>query len=277
MKTSRNGWGWVAVVVGFQESKFRYAHKTLARTVIAGLAIVFLAGTAGAQDPIIHYTFDGDTGTTAIDSATADGQQNMTITGSFTTDAERGDVLNATGGGSFSLSSTAKTYTFAGWYKGTASGYYYDQSDRFIMSVESSTSQDPSDGGAPDGLGVYDNTWHNSGITTANDGTWHHIVWVLEKDGLGAGSDSFSIYLDGIAQDVDPATPGIQTQRLLVNGIKNLGGTQKLFSHNNGGTPYLTGLHDDIRIYDRALSAAEIAALVGVTPPPPAGTVITIR
>ncbi len=252
MTTNRNGWGWVAVVVGFQESKFRSAHKTLARTVIAGLAIVFLASDAVAQDPIIHYTFDGDTGTTATDSATADGQQDMTITGSFINDAERGDVLNATGGGSLAVSSTAKNYTFAGWYKGTAVGHYYDQSNPFRrLSVEYSVTA----------VSVYDGDYRGTTVTNANDGTWHHLAWVIEDN--GASMDTFTFYLDGVDADGSINLP---------NGFGNLGGTQKLFSHNSVAAQILTGLHDDVRIYDRALSAAEVAALAGVTIVPTVST-----
>ena len=214
---------------------------------------------------IIHYTFDGDTGSTAIDYGITDGEQNMTIAGTFVSDAVRGAVLEATGGGSLSFASTSQYYTFAGWYKGSDRGYWYDQTDRFVLSIEENTQNDPSDGGVTAGLGAYDNAWHNSVVTSANDGDWHHIVWVFEADGLGAGNDSLSIYLDGAAQDVDPATGGVQAKRQLANGIKDLGGAQqKLFSSYNGGA-VLLGRMDDVRIYDRVLGAGEVATLYSET------------
>ena len=222
--------------------------------------------TRMSEDPtlLVHYTFDSDTGNTAIDQATVNGEDNLTLLGAsvFTTDPDRGGVLNnAQSAALSSFTATSQNYTFAGWYKGTDNGYWYDQNDRFIFSVNHNTHQDPADGGAPAGLGVYDNTWHNSSTTNANDGSWHHIACVWETDGLGLGMDGFSIYLDGVAQDVDPATGGVQTKRQLTNGIKNLGGTQRQFSSHTGSGAELAGLMDDIRIYDRALNAAQVAAL----------------
>jgi len=233
---------------------------------VAGMtmACVVLATASADAGLIVHYTFDGDTGTTAVDQAGGDTPLTLGSGSSFTTDGYRGDVLqtSATQGASLSFTSTTQNYTFTGWYKGTGVGYWYDQTDRFITSVEANTNQDPGDGGAASGLGVYDNSWHNSTATSANDGVWHQLIWVFETDGLGAGNDSYSIYLDGVAQDVDPGTGGIQTKRQLANGIKDLDSAKQfLFANLNGNASELSGLVDDVRIYDHALSASEVAAL----------------
>jgi hypothetical protein len=213
---------------------------------------------------LVHYTFDADAGIMAIDQASVNGEDNLTLTGAsvFTTDPERDTVLDNRQSAILSpFTSTSQNYTFAGWYKGTGRGYWYDQNDRLIFSVENNTQQDPADGGAAAGLGVYDGLWHNSSTTNANDGSWHHLACVWETDGLGPGMDSFSIYLDGVARDVNPATNGVQVRRALTNGVKTLGGTQKLFSANTGSGAELAGLMDGIRIYDRVLDATQVAAL----------------
>jgi hypothetical protein len=235
---------------------------TLAVAAIVSASLA-LAGRSADAALIVHYKFDGDTGTTAVDHAGGDHPLTLGTGSSFGTDPDHGTVLQTsnTQGASLSVTSSTQNYTIAGWYKGTDSGYWYDQSIRFIASVEASTDQDPADGGAVAGLGVYDNTWHNSAATSANDGDWHHLAWVFESDGLGAGNDSYSIYVDGVASDVDPGTPGIQEKRQLANGVKNLGGTQYLFSNAAGNNTLLGGLIDDVRIYDHALSAEEVAAL----------------
>ncbi len=263
----------------------RHVHplSALAGVVISSCVSLGLAANSSAE-LIVRYTFDSETGNTATDSATTDGQQNAIITGgSFVTDAQRGGVLSMTGTGSngafgaVTATSTAGSYTFAGWYKGTdSSGYWYDQgaANRLIASLGSSTDQDPNDGGAGPGLGAYDGSaWKNSGAanTTWSTGNWNHIAWVFENDGLGAGTDSVSVYLNGVAQDVDPGTASLQTRRAIAN-IPALGGTQRLFARYTGSadSTQLTGLIDDFRIYDSPLSASEIAALAA---PPPDTTV----
>lgn len=84
---------------------------------------------------------------------------------------------------------------------------------------------------------------------------------------MGAGTDSVTIYLNGVALDVDLGTAGVQAKRAIAN-IPALGGTQRLFARYTGSADntQLTGLIDDYRIYDTALSASEIAVLA--TPPP---------
>jgi hypothetical protein len=217
---------------------------------------------------IIHYTFDGDTGTTAVDSGMIDGQQNLTIRGAsaFTSDAERGDVLDNKSGASLSFSSTTRDYTFMLWYKGTGGGYLYDQRNRFVPSLERNAV----------GIGVIapnSPNAYSTADTTANDGSWHHVAWVFEKDGLGAGTDSLSIYLDGHAQDLYVRTGNTTIGALVGTEVpltidRDLGPiNQYLFSTTDGANYGLNGLVDDVRIYDRALSRAEVAALGDTTAP----------
>jgi len=246
--------------------------------LLSGFTLAAAAGMMPGACPaalVIHYSFDGDAGTTALDSATADGQQNLSISnGTFVNDPQRGDVLSLSAGaiGSLSFTATTGSYSFAGWYKGSDSaGYWYDQGagNRLIVSLSASTSQDASDGGAAAGMGVYEGSWINSGGTSWNDDQWRHMAWVFEADGLGPGVDSLSIYLDGVAQDVDLGTAGFQDKRAIT--IRALGGTQRLFARYSGGSglEHLEGLVDDYRVYDHALTAGEVSALV----PEPSGIV----
>ncbi len=151
-------------------------------------------------------------------------------------------------------------FSIAGWFKGTDSGYFFDQeSPRFVLSVEIST-----------GLGVhYDGGWYTTGNTTPQDGEWHHMAFVVDND----TTDSFfSIYVDGTAIDVDPGTVGVQTTLTMTGkGIANL--TQQTTNYRQrflgrfaGGTN-LEGVFDDIRIYDHALTAQEVTALTLVPEP----------
>ena len=247
---------------------FKHRRRTHPPSSLAGVFAAVIANmglaTISPAELIVRYTFDGDTGNTATDSATAGGTTNATITGgSFVIDPQRGAVLSMTGTGSnanfatLAVNSTTQSYTFATWYKGTDAGYLFDQqTNRFVLSVEASAS----------GLAAYSNSiWRSSTATTANDDNWNHVAWVFQ----GGATGSLSIYLNGVAQDVDPATAGLQTQ-LAIGPIPNLAGTQRLFARFADVSPpdnyQLTGLIDDLRIYDHALSASQIAALV--TPPP---------
>jgi hypothetical protein len=53
--------------------------------LVAGLIVAAVAALVAVQTAsaglIVHYTFDGGSGTTAIDSATGDGSNNGTIVG----------------------------------------------------------------------------------------------------------------------------------------------------------------------------------------------------
>ena len=121
------------------------------------------------------------------------------------------------------------------------------------------------------GLGIYDGTaWTNTGVTTANDGQWHHLAFVLDND----GSESFaSIYLDGVAVDMDPAMDGLQTTRDLAgNSIVNLAQQatnyrQRFASNYSGAADRLSGFYDDLMIFDTALSAEDIRVLTEVPEP----------
>jgi hypothetical protein len=243
-------------------------HTTGVCRFLALGATLALAANASAE-LIVGYTFDSDTGTTTTDSATAGGTSNATITGgSFVTDPQREAVLNKTGTGpnanfaTLAVTSTTQNYTFASWYKGTDTGYLFDQQTiRFVLSVQASAN----------GLAACNNSiWRSSTATTANDDNWNHVAWVFQ----GGSTGSLSISLNGVAQDVDPATSGLQTQ-LAIGPIPGLADTQRLFPRHADISPadtyQLTGLFDDISIYDHALSETEIAALVA---PPPAITYI---
>jgi hypothetical protein len=167
------------------------------------------------------------------------------------------------------VSSTAGSYTFATWYKGSdAYSYFFDQGNpRQTLSAGGNTNNnDPPNAG----MGVYDgSTWKNTGAVNGmwTTGEWVHLAWVLENDGLGAGIDSFSVYVDGVAQDADPGTAGFQAKRATASPIPNLStaGNQRFFNrndYNNALNERFDGLFDDVRIYDHALSSSEVAALI---------------
>jgi hypothetical protein len=85
----------------------------------------------------------------------------------------------------------------------------------------------------------------NTGVYGANE--WHHIVGTYDKD---AGTGNFRIYLDGVLQ-----------QQLSYSGqIKNTS-TYNLYLGSNAGANGWSGLIDEVAVWNRSLSAAEVKNL----------------
>lgn len=105
-------------------------------------------------------------------------------------------------------------------------------------------------------IGRYYNgtTWHTIVATRTLDTTnWHHLAYVVQ-----VGSQE--IYLDGVL-----VASGTFTDPIVYTG---LGSNTILGGHGNGAGGFnFYGSIDDARVYGRALSLADIEALVGVTAP----------
>ena len=92
------------------------------------------------------------------------------------------------------------------------------------------------------------------GTTDLVDGEWHHVAVVLEDDGSPDVSE-LKLYVDG---KLDPIMPGGTPRAMNTSS----GGEFRIaYDLNNTGRTY-DGMIDDVRIYDRALSADEIQALI---------------
>ncbi len=95
------------------------------------------------------------------------------------------------------------------------------------------------------------NTW---GTTDLIDGEWHHVAAVLEDDGTPDVSE-VKLYVDG---RLDPIAAGGRPRAIDTSS----GGEFRIaYDLNNTARSY-QGLMDDVRIYDRALSADDIQALI---------------
>jgi hypothetical protein len=92
------------------------------------------------------------------------------------------------------------------------------------------------------------------GDTVVNDGAWHHVV------GMRSGNTSL-VYVDGVLDgSVDLPEgydlSGSSQHNALIGAIT---------SHTDGSLEkFFTGTIDDVRVYDKALSEAEIASLANV-------------
>ncbi len=98
-----------------------------------------------------------------------------------------------------------------------------------------------------DTLSMYESGWRDT-ATTVIDDAWHHVAYALEDS-----SDTITVYVDG--SEVLSFT---STVSVAASDVFSLG--QEYDAGMTTGDFY-SGLLDDVRIYDRALSEAEIARL----------------
>lgn len=93
-----------------------------------------------------------------------------------------------------------------------------------------------------DGNGVHYNVEHDPNILSIEAGNWYHVA-------VSFGPAGLRLYVNGVEHDANPDTQGMQN-----NSVQMWFGR-----YYTGAHPY-SGLLDEIRFYNRALSGSEIAA-----------------
>lgn len=94
------------------------------------------------------------------------------------------------------------------------------------------------------------------GTTVVNTGEWTHVAAVVPEttsSWMPPFTPEIQLYVNGVQETVTATVGAINTQA----------GTAMRIGANEGGTNFFTGLIDDVRVYDRALTAEEIAELAG--------------
>jgi hypothetical protein len=91
--------------------------------------------------------------------------------------------------------------------------------------------------------------------TSVNDGQWHHVAATRDT-----ASGAMQVYVDGVLRGSGVGPTGARTApaSLRIGGILT-------------GVNFLNGTLDDVRLYDRVLSASEVAELAGPAPAEPTG------
>jgi hypothetical protein len=190
---------------------------------------------------VAHWKFDETSGSSAADSAGGDNGGTLIGSATFASDVSRGQVLDLSGnddrvevGNPVDLGGE---WTIGGWFNGLDKNGWrtltrgLDGDHQILVS--------------PSGeLGSYDNVhntkFHGSGfdMKSLSDG-WHHVAAV------GSGGTT-TFYVDGAAV-----------------GSIAFQSTSDVFSLGNyqGGGQRFADQIDDVRIYNRVLSAAEVAEL----------------
>jgi hypothetical protein len=98
---------------------------------------------------------------------------------------------------------------------------------------------------------------HVKSGTSVKDGQWHHVAAVR-----GSGS-TIELFLDGVSQGT---SSGSESGGAITTNLRAIGSERRWVSDSYGTSDqrYLVGTIDDVRIYNRALTAAEIAQLATI-------------
>lgn len=204
-------------------------------------------GTPGI-DGIAAYPFDENSGTVAHDSV--DGHDATLVGGASWTPGERGSALAVNGNGQYAdtgapLLKTENDYSVAAWVKFNAVG------DGFQTVV----SQDGASNSAF--FLQYSGQDHKLAFSfvgvralapvTVEANHWYHMVGVRD-----AASGTLKLYVDGKLAATQNACLGDASSGHTVIGRGQYGGNQ---------VDFLNGAADQVHVYDRALTDAEVAQL----------------
>ncbi len=215
--------------------------------LVCGLA---LTSVTSAADPSLvgWWKLDETSGTTAADSS---GNGNTgTVNGPATWVAgQLGGGLQLSGTNNFvecgngaSLNMRAQV-TLSAWIKPTAAGN--GQHQHFVTKGDVCYALKHNTGNYME-FNVYDGTWYTASgpaVTAATfNNVWHHVAGTYD----GA---TLKIYVDGVLQPTTAAHAG----QIAASAI-----TVTLGKDNTNNGRYFTGTIDDARIYNRALTDAEI-------------------
>jgi len=206
------------------------------------------SGSTASTALVAHWKLDESSGSTASDSSGSGHDGTLTGGPTWTTGTIDGgllfdgvdDEITAIG---YKGISGASPRTVTAWIKTTAgiAIVYWGgpgSGTRWNFRVE--------DAGR---LRVSVNSGWIIGTTDLRDGAWHHVASVL-PDGLSDATDVL-LYVDGALELVSSSDP----QSI------NTASTDDLTIGNNVYDNWFTGTMDDVRLYDRALTPAEIATL----------------
>jgi len=97
------------------------------------------------------------------------------------------------------------------------------------------------------------------GASRVDDGQWHHVAGVFDNGIL-------TIYVDGNREEMAVGGPTYGTN-IVRFGYIGVGSESTEFDGTKGPFEYFDGDLDDVRMYSRALSQAEVASLAGKTKP----------
>ena len=216
------------------------------------------------SEPVLHMTFDNVSGTTVVNQGSGGSAMNGTLTGTATISTNGGRFGNALSipsgassaayvlvsssvvplnyNGNWTVGMWLKTTTAGGTYLYQGSGAWASGNQTFYLDNGLATVGSGSHAG-----GVQNSGGWVAGTAAVNDGTWHFVV-------LTGNGGTRTSYVDGaldtlLTNQWNKADTGTQVR---------IGGNA---TGESDGQVGLGGLIDEVYIYNRALSQAEIQQL----------------
>jgi hypothetical protein len=229
--------------------------KIIKHVVVVIWMLAVIVPGMGAQDPTLMgwWTFDDGSGTQPVDISNYGRHGEFVDSSEWVDEGHTGGALNFTldsyvviPGYQGVLGSSSRTCT--AWIKtATAPGVIFGWAlkvagGKWIVRVN--------DGGQ---LRCEVHNGYHYGTTIVSDDQWHHVAVVLEDDGSPDVTET-KLYVDGVldaTQDVADEPINTVAAMDVVMG----------FNPHESGRKYV-GLIDEARIYDRALTQAEIQAVM---------------
>jgi VCBS repeat-containing protein len=200
-----------------------------------------------------HYTFE-NTGALGTDTSPAAGFPGTAVGTTAVNDATRGNVISMAGAGYVQTTGhfgNPSNLTLAAWVNLATA----DTQGSEVISLGDSVVLRLQDGGNTlEGIFYNGSSWaYTSYAVNLTGAGWHHVAYTFDDT-----SNVQSLYLDGVAVASTSATASI---------AYTLGANSFIGKHGNAETIYdFNGKIDDARIYNRALTALEIATLAGDLP-----------
>jgi hypothetical protein len=236
--------------------------RLMAMAMVVSLATLIGPARAGQLDPNLAgwWRFDDGAGTTAVDSSGQERHGELIGGPQWTAGMRKGALAFS---GSSHVAIPGYDGIMGGHARTTAAWIKVENTSASIITWG------PTGGGTkwvmrthngPASLRVECGQSQIIGTIDLADGQWHHTAAVLVDDG-SPNVDEIKLYVDGVPDEISAVTPR------LVNTSAG-GDVQIAYDLNNSGRTF-QGLIDDVRLYDRALEAQEIAAVmqdVGGTP-----------
>ncbi len=247
--------GWDGLV-----DQVRFFDTNLNASEISALAATAPSGCAAG--PVAHWDFDEGSGQTAADSSGFgnDGQLGSTtgvdandptwecVTGGYALDFNgTSDYVDLGSPASLNLTTT---YSVAGWVKwkgGNPNAVIYASgdanADHYRVDVNNCTAN---------GLSLREDgdACHPATSDLLPADTWHHIAVIKDGD----TGTNLAFYLDGVSDGTASA------------GTSGATGLKRIGARTEATDMFFDGVLDDLRIYDRALSGAEVSALAASPP-----------
>lgn len=214
---------------------------------------------------VAHWTFDEPSGNIAYDSA---GSNNGTLQGNATRVAGQvGDYALYFGdqrydyvqGNTSPFNFANTTFTLSGWFKTTsnifiASEGAYEQSG-WGLDIQSTKIHFQLKNGSYDSYYAW-----SSSSQVYNDGSWHLVTAVITTNTVSTLGNDVEVYVDGLP--IGLSENNVKPYAYSSNNWK-IGSLQLTVGNMTG----YQGFVDDVRIYDRELSADEVLQLYQIPEP----------